>query len=296
MMKFRNFNPLTDPRIEASGYEDSFPDVGKDEMERRFTARRRLFLDIYDGARPRPTLTRYMEAAQENEGYRYKPRANAGPVSIYLGGSVPKHFGRGELPECQLLGFADGGSRVGCMAHPMAETSRGHDGRDQVGFFNHSGCCASIECEASAEFRFLSNSALRVFDKAVEGMSWYEFSRHSTSVLVYYLRSYDPILKKLDERKLLETISLKQLVEFSNALYDEWPLRESGASENDPVCSAAEPMDFREILSMGIPTGEKIMHVALGTRFTKKQVSFQLKLAEENMEKRIAEFCHSHYC
>jgi hypothetical protein len=27
VMKFKNFNPLKDPKIEASQYEDSFPDV-----------------------------------------------------------------------------------------------------------------------------------------------------------------------------------------------------------------------------------------------------------------------------
>jgi len=72
---------------------------------------------------------------------------------------------------------------AGCMAHPLAETSRGYDGRDQVGFFNHTCCCRDIGCEASQEFRFLSKSALKIFDKAVGGMSWYEYSRHSTSVL-----------------------------------------------------------------------------------------------------------------
>jgi len=37
VMKFKNFNPLKDPRIEASQYEDSFPDVGREEMEKRFS-------------------------------------------------------------------------------------------------------------------------------------------------------------------------------------------------------------------------------------------------------------------
>lgn len=39
VMKFANFNPLKDPIIEASQYEDAFPDVGREEMERRFAGR-----------------------------------------------------------------------------------------------------------------------------------------------------------------------------------------------------------------------------------------------------------------
>src|SRR3990172_3853101 len=98
------------------------------------------------------------------------------------------------------------------MAHPLAETSQGYDGREQVGFFHHTDCCRSIGCEASKEFKFLSASAMKIFDKAVLGMSWYEYSRHATSVLVYYLRSYDCILQRLDERELLDALTLEQLV------------------------------------------------------------------------------------
>jgi hypothetical protein len=226
VMKFNNFNPLKDPRIEASQYEDSFPDVGREEMEKRFSERRNLFLDIYDRERPRQSLPQYMKAVLRNEGYAYKPAASSGPVSLFLGGSVPaKRLQKGELPECQLLGFVNGERKVGCMAHPLAETSQGYDGRDQVGFFNHTDGCRSVGCEASKEFRFLSTSAMKTFDKAVEGISWYEYSRHATSVLVYYLRSYDHILRKLDERELLDTLTLEQLVKFTNTLFDEWPMR-----------------------------------------------------------------------
>jgi hypothetical protein len=109
VMKFKNFNPLKDPQIEASQYEDSFPDVGREEMEKRFSERRDLFLHIYDREQPRQSLPRYMKAAQRNEGYKYKPEACTGLVSLFLGGSVPtKHLQKGELPECQLLGFVDG--------------------------------------------------------------------------------------------------------------------------------------------------------------------------------------------
>jgi hypothetical protein len=116
LMKFRNFNPLKDPKIEASQYEGSFPDVGKEEMEKRFSERRALFMDIYDRKRPTESLPRYMKAVQIKEGYKYKPEASAGPASLFLAGSVPaKHVRKGELPECQLLGFVDGKRTAGCM-------------------------------------------------------------------------------------------------------------------------------------------------------------------------------------
>jgi hypothetical protein len=242
VMKFKNFNPLKDPQIEASQYEDAFSDVGREEMERRFSERRGLFLDIYDRERPRQSLPQYMKAAQENEGYKYKPKASTGLVSLFLGGLVPtKHLQKGELPECQLLGFVDGNRTVGCMAHPLAETSRGYDGRDQVGFFNHTHCCENVGCEASKEFKFLSASAVKIFDKAVDGMSWYECSRHATSVLVYYLRSYDHLLQMLDERELLHTLTLGRLVEFTNKLYDEWPMRKPDWSGRHPLNAIRVP-------------------------------------------------------
>ena len=134
VMKFKNFNPLKDPQIEASKYEDSFPDVGREEMEKRFSERRDFCLGIYNRERPRQSLPLYMKAAQRNEGYKSRPEASTGLVSLFLGGSVPtKHLQKGELPECQLLGFVDGERTVGCMAHPLANVSR-DDGRDQVGF------------------------------------------------------------------------------------------------------------------------------------------------------------------
>jgi hypothetical protein len=280
VMQFKNFNPRKDPRIEASQYEDSFPDVGREEMERRFSERRRLFLEIYDSARPRQSLVRYMEAAQRNEGYKYRPAASAGPASQYLGGSVPaEHFQKGELPECQLLGFTDVKKSAGCLAHPLAETSQGYDGRDQVGFFHHSGCCRNVGCEASEEFRFLSASALKVFDKAIEGMSWYDYSRHATSVLVYYLRSYDHLLQKLDERHLLETMTLKQLVGLTNALYDKWPLR-------SPRCLSSDSarMNSLDILSPDIPVAERILYIALDTCFSPAQFPMQLRQARAQLD------------
>jgi hypothetical protein len=287
VMKFKNFNPLQDPRIVASQYEDSFPDVGRVEMERRFSKRRALFLAIYDRKRPRQSLLQYMEAAQTEEGYTYAPAANTGPVSLFIGGSVSaKHSGKGELPECQLLGFVDGKRTAGCMAHPLAETSHGYDGRDQVGFFHHTGCCRNVGCEASKEFRFLSPSAMKVFDKAIDGMSWYEYSRHATSVLVYYLRGYDFVLQKLDERKLLDGLPLERLVEFTNSLYEEWPIRPPDWSAVRHIQSndAAVCMNSMDILSARIPLNERILYIALDTWFQHDQFHSQLRQAGDHIE------------
>lgn len=285
VMKFKNFNPLKDPQIEASQYEDSFSDVGREEMERRFSERRDLFLEIYDREQPRKSLPQYMKAAQRNEGYRYKHKASMGPVSLFLGGSVPtKHLQKGELPECQLLGFVDGKRRVGCMAHPLAETSQGYDGRDQVGFFNHTGGCRSVGCEASKEFKFLSTSAMKIFDKAVNGMSWYEYSRHATSVLVYYLRSYDHILQRLDKRKLLDAMTLEQLVEFTNIFYDEWPLRNPDRSAHHTLNgNDSDPMNSLDILTTDIPLAERMMYLALDTRFLRDHFAMQLQQARDHV-------------
>ncbi len=296
VMKFRNFNPLKDPKIDASQYEDSFPDVGREEMEKRFSERRRLFLQIYDREQRQQSLPQYMNAAQRNEGYRYSHGASSGPVSLFLGGSVPtKHLQKGELPECQLLGFVDEKRRVGCLAHPLAETSQGYDGRDHVGFFHHTGCCKSIGCEASKEFRFLSTSAMKIFDKAVEGMSWYEYSRHATSVLVYYLRSYDHILQRLDERELLDAVTLERLVEFTNALHDGWPMKKPGWSEHHRLNAIkmpelsylSAPMNSLDMLSTDIPLAERIMYISLDTWFLRDHFALQLQQARDHVERLI---------
>jgi hypothetical protein len=288
LMKFRNFNPLKDPRIEASQYEDSFPDAGKEEMEQRFSERRSLFLNLYNREQARESLPQYMKATQSHEGYTYTHKMNSGLASLYLGGSISSPRGqKGELPECQLLGFVDETRRVGCMAHPLAESSQGYDGRDQVGFFHHTGCCDSVGCEASKEFPFLSASARKVFDKAIDGMSWYEFSRHATSVLVYYLRCYDFLMQKLEEKDLLDRLTLKQLVEFTNSLYDEWPLKNQ--RWNAPPAAAVElPMNSLQILSSDIPLEERILHIALNTQFLPEHLPLQLQQARNHISKCIA--------
>jgi hypothetical protein len=288
LMKFKNFNPLKDPGIEASQYEDAFQDVGREEMEKRFAERRNLFIDLYDPRQPRRSLPQYMDAAQRNEGYRYKPAVSAGPGSLFLGGSVPtKYPQKGELPECQLLGFTDMKRTAGCLAHPLAETSQGYDGRDQVGFFHHTGCCGSVGCEASEEFRFLSPFALKIFDVAVAGLSWYEYSRHATSVLVYYLRSYDCLWRKLGERELLDTLTLDQLVAFTNSLYDEWPLRKQDQSEHHFPGEDPNSFNVPDILSTSIPLAERILYIALDTRFLRSRFADQLRQGRDHIEKRI---------
>ncbi len=290
VMKFKNFNPLKDPKIEASRYEDCFPDVGREEMEKRFSERRTLFLEIYGCEQPRQSLPQYMKAAQRNEGYRYTPIASTGPVSLFLGGSVSaKLKKKGDLPECQLLGFVDEKRTIGCMAHPLAKISQGYDGRDQVGFFNHTGCCATISCEANNEFKFLSASALKIFDKAVDGMSWYEYSRHATSILVYYLRSYDHIVQMLDLRELLDRSTLEQLVEFTNAVYDEWPMRRTDWSVR-PLTADSNHMNSLDILLTDIPLAERIMYIALDAWFVKDHFAAQLQHARNYVEKRIESF------
>jgi hypothetical protein len=295
VMKFKNFNPMKDPKIEASQYEDSFPDVGKDEMERRFSGRRSLFLNIYDPKQPRQSLPQYMKAAQNHEGYTYTHEANTGLASMYIGGSFSaKCAQKGELPECQLLGFVDEQRRAGCMAHPFAESSQGYDGRNQVGFFHHSGCCDSVGCEASKEFPYLSSSARQVFDKAIDGMSWYEFSRHATSVLVYYLRSYDFIVQRLDESRLLSSLTLKQIVEFTNILYDEWPFKNLALSVQPPPSAIQDPevpMNSLQILSFDIPLPERILYIALNTRFVQECFALQLQQARNYINKCIKAYC-----
>jgi len=281
LLKFANFNPRRGPRIEASGYEDAFADVGRGEMERRFARRRRLFLEIYDPERPRESLPRYMEAVAGAEGYRYRHGANSGPASLHVGGSVPAGpRGQGELPECQLLGFIDAGGRPGCLAHPLAPTSGGHDGRDLAGFFHHTGCCNSVACEAAREFPHLSPAALGVFDRAVEGLSWYEYSRHATSVLVYYLRAFDHLLVRMDEAAVLGRLPFRELVSFTNALYDEWPLK-------IPVPRGTGFMSALDLLRTPIPLPERILHIALRTGFRADTFGEQLEKGREWIVRRM---------
>ncbi|MBN2339830.1 MAG: hypothetical protein JXP48_14990 [Acidobacteria bacterium] len=286
LLRFENFNPRHDPRIEASGYEDAFADVGREEMERRFARRRRLFLEIYDPRRPLESLPRYMKAIAGAEGYRYRHPASSGPASLHVGGSLPAGpRGRGELPECQLLGFTDEGGRPGCLAHPLAETSGGHDGRLLAGFFHHTGCCDCVECEAGREFRYLSPSALGMFDRAVEGLSWYEYSRHATSVLVYYLRAFDHLLVRMNEAAGLGRLPLRQLASFTNALYDDWPFQRPGAAV--PGTPGMGFMNTLDLLRTPIPLPERILYIALRTGFRADTFGAQLGRAREWIMRRM---------
>ena len=292
LMKFRNFNPRTGPRMEASQYEDAFPDVGREEMERRFATRRALFLNLYDRARPEQTLQQYMQMAQKSEGYRYRHEADAGPFSMYIGGTVSaRQLQSGELPECHLLGFLDDEKAgVGCMAHHSTAMSRGYDGRDRVGFFHNSGCCESVGCEASREFRYLSAAARKIFDHAIEGMSWYEYSRHATSVLVYYLRGYEYIIQLLENMVHATPPTLSCLVGFTNDLYDNWPLRNPEKTADHGANSSSGRMDSLAILSTDIPLTERIFHIAIGSEFHRENFAVRSSEARAFVKQRIVSF------
>jgi len=119
---------------------------------------------------------------------------------------------------------------------------------------------------------------MKVFDKAIEGMSWYEYSRHATSVLVYYLRSYDHLLQKFDELHLLDAMTLPQLVHFTNTLYDDWPLRKRECLLDDSA-----RMNSLDILSTGIPLAERIMYIALDTWFLRENFAAQLQQSRARM-------------
>jgi len=280
LMKFKNFNPRKDPRIEASQYEDCFADAGRQEMERRFLQRRELFLKIYDRESPRQSLKEYSKAAEEKEEYRYRHKALSGPASMFLGGSVRKDdLQRGALPECHMLGFVDSEGRVGCMAHPLAGTAKGYDGRDVAGFFHHTGCCRNVDCEASKEYRFLSPPARKVFDRAVEGMNWYEYSRHATSVLVYYLRAFDHLLGILEEEGVLDPGDLGRLAGFTNAIFDTWPLRNRGDN-----FSRVETLN---ILDTDLAPAEKTMYIALDTQFLNGDFKLQLRKARAHIRRAV---------
>jgi len=112
-------------------------------------------------------------------------------------------------------------------------------------------------------------------------MSWYEYSRHATSVLVYYLRGYDHLLQRLDARELLDTLALEQLVEFTNALYDEWPMRKADGS----VCHPR--MNSLDILSTDLPLAERMMYIVLDTWFLHDHFATQLQQARDHVERRI---------
>jgi hypothetical protein len=141
-----------------------------------------------------------------------------------------------------------------------------------------------VGCEASEEFRFLSASALKIFDRAVAGMSWYEYSRHATSVLVYYLRGYDCLLQQLDERGLIDELTLEQLVGFTNGLYEGWPLRKTEASDR---------MNSLDILSTDIPVAERIMYLALDTWFLRNLFAEQLRQTRDYVRTMIEGFGRS---
>ncbi len=234
-LKFVNIHPLVSPGMVASHYENSFEDIGKEEMEKRFKKRREVFLKKYNPKNANKTLESYMNAIKKEEKYSFKKEdIGSGLFTLFFGGDNhvdPKH-----LPECQLL--ANVGDKKGCLAHPLAPESQGIDGRELVGFFKKTDSCTKASCNWTEEFKYLSDSALKVFDKAIQGMSWYEYSRHSTAVMVAYLRVYDFIFEKMDTQGKLENKSLEELTQFTNEVSNKWKFsKPSGPykSENGPI-------------------------------------------------------------
>jgi len=227
LMKFNNFHPIKEPGFEVSHYEDSFEDEGQEEIEKNFSRRRKLFLKMFNPKEPDSSIAKYERKTKKEEGYRYKPSEGESLATLFFGGSIPqKNCGKGEAAECHLLGFLDEEKKeAGCLAHPFAPNTQGYDGRDKAGFF-HNDSCSRCSCTWSEEFRYLSDSARKVFERATNGMSWYDHSRHGTAVLVAYLRSYDNIIQMIDKKGKLDKMSLENLVEFTNNIFDNWPLKE----------------------------------------------------------------------
>jgi len=220
-LKFISIHPRVEPKIEVSHYENSFQDVGKDEMEKRFKKRRNVFLGKYDPNNAHKTLEEYITSIKKEEKYSYKENNNTGFFTLFFGGDIPVK--KNNLPECHLL--ANIGDRVGCLGHPLAPESKGVDGRELVGFFKETDSCRRASCEWTKEFQYLSNSALKVFQKATKGMSWYEYSRHSTIVMVAYLRAYDFLFEMMDKQGKLDNQPLDKLFEFTNKLSDNWEFK-----------------------------------------------------------------------
>jgi hypothetical protein len=140
-----------------------------------------------------------------------------------------------------------------------------------------------LAVKRTGEFRFLSISAMKIFDQAVNGMSWYEYGRHATSVLVYYLKSDDHLLQQIDEGRLFDALDLKELIEFTHALYDKWPLQKPNLFQNPQ-----HDMSPLDILATDIPLGERIMYIALDTRFSSNQFGQHLRHARDHVQERIA--------
>ena len=106
-------------------------------------------------------------------------------------------------------------------------------------------------------------------------------------MLAYYLRCYDHILQRLDERELLDTLTLQQLVEFTNALCDEWPLRNPDWSERHPPSHDSDPVNYLDVLSTDIPLAERLMYIALDTRFLRDHFVMKLQQARDHIDRHI---------
>ena len=224
LMQFNNFLVRGNPSFSVSKHEDSFEDVGKEEMERRFRERTQLFQEIFDPEDPLKSLQEYEEKIKEISGYSYKSTKEnmAGQMAaMFCGGSV-RFDEKAALPECFLLGVLSDEKSIGCLGHPKA--NNGFEGRKEAGYFRNSSC-SGCSCTISKEFGYLSDVALEIFDNATKNMSWYEYSRHSTAVLVSYLRAYDYLLQKMAEKIDVVSLPLSELTLLINRFYDQWSFR-----------------------------------------------------------------------
>ena len=119
-------------------------------------------------------------------------------------------------------------------------------------------------------------------------MSWYEYSRHATSVLVYYLRGYEYIIQLLKDVGRADIPTLSRLVEFTNELYDNWPLRNHEKVADDEANPDSDQMDSLEILSIDIPLTERMFHIAIGSELCRDSFAARLNEARTFVKQRVA--------
>ena len=104
-------------------------------------------------------------------------------------------------------------------------------------------------------------------------------------------RLHDKYKDVLDEKgkDLCQRIlrASEQVAEFTNTLYDEWPLRKPDKIANHRQSHGPVAMSSLDILSADIPLAERMMYIAMDTWFLKKHFALQLQQARDHVEKRI---------
>jgi hypothetical protein len=94
-------------------------------------------------------------------------------------------------------------------------------------------------------------------------------------------------LQRLDKRGILDTLTLKQLVDFTNSLYDKWPIGKPDWSVRLYLESDSDRMNALELLSTNTPLAERIMYIALDSWFMQDHFDIQLQQARNFIERRI---------